>query len=304
MDEDGEFIFSFFLPGIGTLIDAVLWGGTVNLISNWNNINSFTEGLTAFGVGAGSGALMVVNPVLGVTVGGALTGATNSAIKQLDGTNGLKGLSWSAIGKEALLGVATSAVSYGAFKGLNASGFSGKVTSSLGVKGDWGKAISNISINSSIAGAASGLTDGVGRGFFYNEWDKIFNRTISGGAFGALGGLTYGLSQYAGFKMYTGIAEKNIMKAIDNIGTNLGESVHDIGTNLSSLSSQDVSSSPMGDFANGYDTNSINVYAHKNGIVSVYSHIPNAISGAKPITNFYHYMDYGRLYNLLIRLKF
>jgi len=304
VDEDGEFIFSFFLPGIGTLIDAALWGGTINLISNWNNINSFAEGLAAFGVGAGSGALMIVNPALGITVGGALTGAANSAIKQLDGTNGLKDLSWSAIGKEALLGVATSAVSYGTFKGLNASGFSDKITTNLGIKGNWGKAISNISINSGISGAASGLTEGLGKGILYGEWDQILNRTLTGGAFGTLGGLTYGLSQYAGFKMYTGIAEKNMMKAIDNLGTNLGESVHDIGTNLNSLSSQDMAGSSMGDFSNGYDLNSINVYAHKNGVVSVYTHIPNPLSGAKPITNFYHYMDHGRLYNILKRLKF
>jgi len=198
VDENGEFIFSFFLPGIGTLIDAALWGGTINLISNWNNINNFAEGIAAFGAGAGSGALMIVNPTLGITVGGALTG----------------------------------------------------------------------------------------------------------GAFGTLGGLTYGLSQYAGFKIYTGIAEKNIMKAIDNLGTNLGESVHDIGTNLNSLSSQDMAGISMGDFSSGYDLNSINVYAHKNGVVSVYTHIPNPISGAKPITNFYHYMDHGRLYNMLKRIKF
>ena len=147
VDEDGEFIFSFFLPGIGTLIDAALWGGTINLISNWGNINNLGEALTAFGVGAGTGALMIVNPVLGITAGGALTGATNSAIQQLDGTNGLNDLNWGAIGKEALLGVATSAVSYGTFKGLNASGFAEKVTTSLGIKGNWSKAISGISIN-------------------------------------------------------------------------------------------------------------------------------------------------------------
>lgn len=169
VDEDGEFIFSFFLPGIGTLIDAALWGGTINLISNWGNINNFGEALTAFGVGAGTGALMIVNPVLGITAGGALTGATNSAIQQLDGTNGLNDLNWGALGKEALLGVATSAVSYGTFKGLNASGFAEKVTTSLGIKGNWSKAISGISINSGITGATSGLTEGIGRGMFYNE---------------------------------------------------------------------------------------------------------------------------------------
>lgn len=304
VDEDGEFIFSFFLPGIGTLIDAALWGGTINLISNWGNINNFGEALTAFGVGAGTGALMIVNPVLGITAGGALTGATNSAIQQLDGTNGLNDLNWGALGKEALLGVATSAVSYGTFKGLNASGFAEKVTTSLGIKGNWSKAISGISINSGITGATSGLTEGIGRGMFYNEWDQILNRTLTGGAFGTLGGLTYGLSQYAGFKMYTGIAEKNIMKAIDNLGTNIGESVHDVGTNLSSLSSQDVVGSTTGNLSSGNDINSVNVFAHKNGVVSVYTHIPNPINGAKPITNFYHYMDNNRLYYILKRLKF
>ena len=304
MDEDGEFIFSFFLPGIGTLIDAALWGGTINLISNWGNINNLGEALTAFGVGAGTGALMIVNPVLGITAGGALTGATNSAIQQLDGTNGLNDLNWGAIGKEALLGVATSAVSYGTFKGLNASGFAENVSTSLGIKGNWSKAISGISINSGITGAASGLTEGIGRGMLYNEWDQILNRTLAGGAFGTLGGLTYGLSQYAGFKMYTGIAEKNIMKAIDNLGTNMGESVHDVGTNISSLSSRDAAGSTMGDLSSGNDINSVNVYAHKNGVVSVYTHIPNPINGAKPITNFYHYMDNNRLYYILKRLKF
>lgn len=179
-----------------------------------------------------------------------------------------------------------------------------RLTTDLGIKGNWAKAITGISINSSIAGASSGLTEGIGRGLFFNEWDQILNRTLAGGAFGALGGLTYGVSQYAGFKLYTGIAEKNIMNSIDNLGKNIGEGVHEVGKNIGSLSNQELSGSPWGDLSLGNDLNSINVYAHKNGIVSVYSHIPNSINGARPITTFYHYMDNGRLYNILKRLKF
>lgn len=50
--------------------------------------------------------------------------------------------------------------------------------------------------------------------------------------------------------------------------------------------------------------NSINVFGHGNGVVSVYMYIPNPVHGAKPTINFYHYMDNNRLYNILKSLKF
>jgi len=71
-DPDGEWIHIVF----GAVV-----GGVINLATNWNDIDNFWQGLAAFGVGAGKGALTAVNPTLGAIVGGMVTGGVNAAIR-------------------------------------------------------------------------------------------------------------------------------------------------------------------------------------------------------------------------------
>lgn len=77
-DPDGEWIH--------IVIGAVV-GGVINVATNWKSIDNVWEGVAAFGVRAGTGALTAVNPALGSMVGGSLTSATNNLLGQTgDGT--------------------------------------------------------------------------------------------------------------------------------------------------------------------------------------------------------------------------
>ena len=71
-DEGGEFWH---------IIAGAIIGGAANLYSNWNNIDNILEGATSFLVGAGSGALTAVNPLLGSVVGSAVTEAIIPLLK-------------------------------------------------------------------------------------------------------------------------------------------------------------------------------------------------------------------------------
>jgi len=54
------------------ILGAAALGGSFNLYRNWDNINSFGDGLAAFGIGAGAGAL-------GAITGGAAAGLIGTA---------------------------------------------------------------------------------------------------------------------------------------------------------------------------------------------------------------------------------
>lgn len=87
------------------LLIAAAVGGTINLISNWNNIHNIGEGLAAFGAGAGAGVLALYGPV-GWAAGGALVGGTNAWLANgnpLEGAvmGGISGVLGGAVGKWA-----------------------------------------------------------------------------------------------------------------------------------------------------------------------------------------------------------
>jgi RHS repeat-associated protein len=56
VDEDGEFIFSFLLPGIGTVIDAALWGAVIGGAGYTASIAFSNGGFLLTGIGANLGS--------------------------------------------------------------------------------------------------------------------------------------------------------------------------------------------------------------------------------------------------------
>ena len=78
VDPDGEWLHIV----IGGFI-----GGVVNVVSNWDNIDSFGDGAAYFGVGAASGAVTAAtgNPMLGA----GILSAGNSAYTQYDKTGSI-----------------------------------------------------------------------------------------------------------------------------------------------------------------------------------------------------------------------
>ena len=75
-DPDGEFIFTILAavlcPPLLPIAIAADVGGIINTATNWMNIDNIGEGLASYGIGATTGSLTAVNPVLEATVGGAI----------------------------------------------------------------------------------------------------------------------------------------------------------------------------------------------------------------------------------------
>ena len=96
VDQDGEFPF--------LILAAALFGGTMNVVSNWGNISNWKQGLVFFAVGSAAG----VGSALGFSMGSAfLLGAGNSILSQ-GFTNGWKNIQW---GQVALAGGSSLATS-------------------------------------------------------------------------------------------------------------------------------------------------------------------------------------------------
>lgn len=283
-DPSGEFITSLFLGPVGVFIDAALWSGTINVVSNWKNIDNFGEGLAAFGAGATQGALTVANPALGSIVGGALTNATNSAIGQMESWDEFGSVDFGLVGKEALIGGIVGAAGYGTGKLLQKTNLPNKILDGLGVEKFGARNILGSGIVGTIGGTATGLTDGLARGAFYGQWDKVWERTWKGGAYGGAGGLVYGSVNQAGFELYKRTGNRRYANAGNGPGKGMEQ-----GINASKQISQDGTGSGMGTTADGVTGNSVTVVAQRNGVHTVTVSMPNPIHGAVPLYSSYSY---------------
>ncbi len=292
-DPSGEFITSLFLGPAGVFIDAALWSGTINLVSNWNKIDNFGEGLAVFGAGAAQGTLTVVNPALGSIVGGALTSATNSAVDQMRSWDDFGGLDWGKVGTEALTGAVTGAVSYGTGEILKKTNLPNIILDGVGVEKFEARNIFGNGIIGTIGGTTTGLADGVLRGVFYDEWDKVWERTWKGGAYGGTGGLVYGYVNQLGFELYKRTGDRRYF----NEGGKTGKGMQD-GVNASKQISEGngaggangVSGSGINGIPGDVDGNSVYVVAHKNGLVTVSWNVQSSPYGAMPtVSNYYYY---------------
>ena len=296
-DPDGEFIFSFFIPGAGIFIDAALWSGTINLISNRKNINNFGEGVAVFLAGAGSGVLTVVNPVLGATVGSAVVSATNEAVGQMEKWSDFGNMDWGRVGIEAGIGVATGLVTYGTGEYLKKTNLPNNILDKMGVEKPWARNILGQGITGTIGGTAAGLTNGLAKGAIYGEWDMMFDRTWQGGALGGAGGLIYGGINQLGFEIYKRTGERRHFDAARNTGGNVKRGIEKIGKEGFSGSN------------GGFDDvggNGIVVVARKNGLVTATAYVPNPIHGAVPTVqswSYYYQPSFYRHLQLILQIR-
>lgn len=79
-------------------IGAVV-GGVFNVVTNWDNINNFGQGLSYFGLGAAGGALMATGNVV---AGRALMGGGNSILTQ-GFQNGFNNIDFSHVAMSATM---------------------------------------------------------------------------------------------------------------------------------------------------------------------------------------------------------
>jgi RHS repeat-associated protein len=123
VDESGELAWFYW-------VGAAVVGGVANLISNWDNVDGFWEGVASFGIGAGAALGIVATggsgagAVIGVgAAGGAAVGATNSVVAQTGHNfSEFNNVNWGQVGVSSAVGGVAGAAGAGA--GYWASGAS------------------------------------------------------------------------------------------------------------------------------------------------------------------------------------
>ena len=158
-------------------IIAAAIGGTINLITNWNNIDNFGEGLAAFGAGAFAGWASIYPEFGGLVAGGAVVGGTNAWLSGQD------------IAQGAMMGGVTSAVG-----GALGSWISGGVSSAVqGISSPVLKEALSYGIGGGIVGGTLNFgTTLLTTGSFANSIDAFGSGFGMGFATGSIIGATTG----------------------------------------------------------------------------------------------------------------
>jgi len=176
VDPNGEWIH---------IVIGAAVGGAINLAMNWDNIDSFGEGAAAFGVGALVGGATAACGQCGAAAaiaigGGALMGATNNVIAQVDDEHGLGDVDWSSTIESGFVGGLSGYASYGA--GQYATQTLGPVLiNSFNVTSP----VLNGAINGAVGGAAGGYAGGFTGGY-------LMTGTLDGAMDGGMEGLKTG----------------------------------------------------------------------------------------------------------------
>ena len=208
-DEDGEFWH---------IIAGAIIGGAANLYSNWDNIDNFWEGATSFLVGAGSGALTAVNPLLGTVVGSAVTEAHNEITNSTGQGNGFSKVDWGNVVGQSIVGAASGFLSYGAGSVIGQTGVATKLMDAIGLNNLPARNIIGSTINGTLSGTAIGFLTGL-----YEDDGNLWQYTWRGATFGGAGGLAYGLLTEAGYQIQLKSGKNNyldsdIIEGISNVG--------------------------------------------------------------------------------------
>jgi len=202
-DPSGDIIFTLlaaiFCPPLLPVAIAADVGGIINTATNWKNIDNFGEGLAAYGLGAGTGALTAVSPALGATLGGAITQGGNEIIRQTGKGVGLGEVDWGKVGGQALIGIAVGGVTYGFGATISQTGITNKILNATGVSNNIARNIVGSTINGVIIGTTVGLVRGVGTGLVTGEWN-VWENTWKGALYGGAGGLLYGALTELGYQ--------------------------------------------------------------------------------------------------------
>ncbi len=188
VDPSGQWFFSALLPGIGTVIDAALWGATIGgAVSGATYLAmsyAYNQPITlggfgkAFGIGALGGAISGGISSIGGLVGNQFAFGVLGQVSSYAATTAIQG---NPITLNGLIGLGVSGAVNGAIPGFQ------------GIEG--GNALDNVISEMAYDSFTSGLSRGVGSGVeaslngkdFWDGFGQGFASGMIGGGFQSLG---------------------------------------------------------------------------------------------------------------------
>ena len=235
-DPDGEFWH---------IIAGAAIGGISNLAFNWNNCDGLLEYVTAFAVGAGSGALTALTggasagvQLLAAAGTSAVTSGVNNIISQTsDNFSGT--VDWNEVGVDSFLGSVNGSISLGVGCLIDKTGLATNILDDIGVKNMSARNILGSTINGTISGSINSV---VGDMIYNGDNFSLLNSALNGAVVGAIGGFVYGSLTEVGYQAQLKYGKGNIINsdftdatssALENAINefkNIGENVETYGT--------------------------------------------------------------------------
>ncbi|WP_062176606.1 RHS repeat domain-containing protein [Dysgonomonas macrotermitis] len=279
--------------GLDDLIAAAI-GGTVNLIGNAiaGNVNSWAQGFSYFGVGAGAGlTTLYAGPVVGdmVIAGG------NSALQQ-GFEHGFGNISLEIIGNQMLMGGVTSAISAGVGNLVNGA-----------MNSAFGSIASPVLRQALIQGGTGGVTSFVVAGTMTKinggSWSDAWSAakdgliwgtsigTAAGSANGYINALKGGVNPWTGKEVITERASTNFLQHNNSGGRNndLGISQDKVLDNTRKTIMESRSNLKEGDNAINLKINGqakiIKANVHNGQVRSMNLHSPDTQNPIRPHFN-------------------
>ncbi len=258
--------------------------------------------MTAFGVGAGTGALTAVNPALGAMVGGAASSATNNIIAQTGNGSGLGDVNWGQVGTQAFVGAAVGAATFGVSSAVSSTGITNKILDASGINNNVVRNIAGSTITGTISGAGAGLVQGVATGAITGDW-RIGENLLKGSLYGAAAGAVYGGLTELGYQAQLKYGKNKVLnssntEAVAKGGNKAIGKLKTIGGEVS----QPIDAGALG---NRNGIGGVVVEVSRNGNVNVYYDI-NA-PGYQPINSHVNYQNpylYDQVFKSLTLTRF
>ena len=260
-DPDGE-LPVFIIP----LAYAIIYGA-INVGMNWDAVKGdWGKGATAFFAGAASGVLTYVNPLLGATVGTAITSTTNDIIQQTG--KGFSGkVDWGKVGVSATTGALTGLFTYGIGSAVGSSGIANSILDATKITNPIARNLVGSTINGAITQTTTGTLKGLMTYATNNSqsaWKAMWQGAWRGFVFGSISGFVSAGITELGYQAQLKWGKK------DGLNSDLTE-VYAKGTNKGINELNKGGDEPARYELGGVDV----VYDTQTGITTVY---PNIIS--------------------------
>lgn len=239
IDENGEYWH---------IIAGAIIGGTINLITNWDEFDNFWEGLASFAVGAGTGALSAATGNIAlIAIGGAINSGVNNIVTQLDSDTKWENLDWETVGGHAFWGLSISAVGAGISAGIDKTSWVSDLLDMMNLNSDIARNITGSTVKGMMVGGGTGAVAGAFKANVTGDWGEVFGGMLNGMVYGAGAGLASSLITEAGnqLQLKNGKTPAISDDMTDVISSNTSDIVRGLDTSYMDYSYWDSSAPSM-----------------------------------------------------------